>query len=292
MKERISKLEKVWVGTLGLFLVILADSSSASAEKWDPSRDLAVDKELAGLEMGAGREAVGVNPETPGSSHLGPSDAGANATASAVQPSTPIETVTSPETISPPVETETGTGTPETTETSRDTGTPVEETPNVIEAEVDAGTETEVPAETTEESSNIIDAEVGAGAAGDATLDAETNVGGTTTDVETEVTTDTGTPIEETPEIGMDVAGGETLVEAETTGTVTGDLSAPVGSDLVPIGIVDEQTDVGAEIDASGGTEAQEAEAGVEANVDGSVSGDDIGDDPADGLSTTTVPSI
>ena len=148
-----------------------------------------------------------------------------------------------------------------------------------------------------------VDADLGSGSGGggNATTNIDTDLGGGgasaggSTDTDTLLSADTSADLGgETVEIGADV-GGSSLVGVEGTGGEIVDIGAEAGTTegslLDPLV---EAVDIGAEIDASGGTTGTEAELGVEADVDGSVAGDDVASDPADGLSTdtTTVSTI
>ena len=126
----------------------------------------------------------------------------------------------------------------------------------------------------------------------DADLGGSTNTAGGTQDssiVDADVSTDlTG---EETT-IGADIGGGS-LVNVESSGETLVDVeSSPTIDDILQNAPLTEETDIGAEIDASGSTASTETEVGVEADVDGSVAGEDVASDPADGLSTTTVTTL
>lgn len=47
---------------------------------------------------------------------------------------------------------------------------------------------------------------------------------------------------------------------------------------------ISSQTDIGSEVDTSGGTVGSEADIGIEADIEGGAEGDDVANDPADGL--------
>ncbi len=83
------------------------------------------------------------------------------------------------------------------------------------------------------------------------------------------------------------VDAGISLDTDNTDKILDADLSASSG--LPPEtteSAISSQTDIGTEVDTSGGTVGGEADIGVEADVEGGGEGDDVANDPADGLPT------
>ena len=81
---------------------------------------------------------------------------------------------------------------------------------------------------------------------------------------------------------GSDETGGITGSTDITAGDITADSVLPAE---ITESAISSETDIGAEVDTSGGTIGGEADIGIEADVEGGTEGNDVADDPADGLS-------
>ena len=124
--------------------------------------------------------------------------------------------------------------------------------------------------------------------AGGSLIDLDANVGLDSGGVQTDVSI--GLDTEQRDQIlDADVgAGVSDITEASgsadiTAGEITGDSELPFETTESAIS---SETDIGTEVDTSGGTVGGEADIGVEADVEGGGEGDDIADDPADGLAS------
>ena len=81
---------------------------------------------------------------------------------------------------------------------------------------------------------------------------------------------------------GAGEAGDITGSTDISAGDITADSALP---DEITEDAVSSETDIGTEVDTSGGTIGGEADIGIEADVVGGAEGDDVANDPADGLS-------
>ena len=324
-KEQILKIKFFLI--ISLFLFTVTEGGFAFAKDSNQSRDLAVDKELAGVSPGilspGQHENAAQNPQVPGSSDLSHTDAGVKSPSySTVAHVLSANTIPSTGTVPATEVTNTNAGAQEITttptsiegETTVETNTGTEETATSIEAEVDAGTTTDTETTTEEivadtESETTVDTTV---ETEDTTVSADVTVDTDETTVTTDTTTPTSIEGETTAadisaeeiitsidaELGIDAATTDTTTTdtgaLDTTATTnitvtdTGALDTTTTTDTITTDTATLDTTTTAEIDASGATVGSETDIGVEAEIDGSVSGDDIGDDPADGLPTTS----